>query len=101
MKNTITIHNFNGNAIAYCEAQGLAKIFQAYADYAVNESILEDGIGFNEKTGYVWIALENGIQICSAFGQDVEYLVTDFENGDETFYETYEEALAVIYSLND
>ena len=101
MKNTITIHNFNGNAIAYCEAQGLAKIFQAYADYSTNESILEDGIGFNENTGYVWIALENGIQICCQLGHEVEYLVTDFEDGNETFYETYEQALAVIYSLND
>jgi hypothetical protein len=101
MKSTITINNFNGNAIAYCEAQGLANIFQAYADYAVNESILEDGIGFNDKSGIVYLALENGISICSSFGHEVEYLVTNFDNGDETFYETYEEALQVIYSLND
>ncbi len=85
MKNTITIHNFNGDTIAYCEAQGLAKVFQAYADHATNESILEGGIGFNENSGIVYVALENGVSICSMLGRDVEYLVTDFEDGEGNF----------------
>jgi hypothetical protein len=101
MKNTITIHNFNGDSIPYCEAQGLAKVFQAYADHATNESILEGGIGFNENSGIVYIALENGVSICSSFGHDVEYLVTDFEDGGETFYNTYEEALQAYEAQND
>ena len=101
MLNTITIHNFNGDSIPYCEAQGLAKVFQAYADHATNESILEGGIGFNENSGIVYIALENGVSICSAFGQDVEYLVTDFENGDEEFFELYEDALSLIEHYNN
>lgn len=99
--NTITIHNFNGDSIPYCEAQGLAKVFQAYADHCTNESILEDGIGFNENSGYVYVALENGVTICSMLGRDVEYLVTDFEDGEETFYDTYEEALQAYEALND
>ena len=49
-------------------------------------------VGFNENSGYVYIALENGISICSMLGQDVEYLVTDFEDGTEYFLDTYEEA---------
>jgi len=93
MSNTITIHNFNGDSIPYCEAQGLAKVFQAYADQATNESILEGGI--------VYIALENGVSICSSFGHDVEYLVTDFENGDEEFFEFYEDALTLIEHYNE
>jgi hypothetical protein len=101
MLNTITIHNFNGDSIPYCEAQGLAKVFQAYADNCTNESILEGGIGFNENSGIVYIALENGVSICSAFGQDVEYLVTDFENGDEEFFELYEDALSLIEHYNN
>ena len=88
----MTIHNFNGDVIPYCEAQGLAKVFQAYADHCTNESIFE--IGFNENSGYVYIALDGlNITICSMLGRDVEYLVTNFDNGEETFFDTYEEAL--------
>lgn len=48
--------------------------------------------GFNHNSGYVYLALENQISICSCFGQDVEYLVTDFETGEEFFYDSFEEA---------
>lgn len=75
---------------AYCEAQGLAKVHQAYADDCNQEEIME--IGFNPNSGYVYIALENGISICSMLGQEVEYLVTDFEDGTEYFLATYNEA---------
>lgn len=89
--NTINATEIKGinSTIAYCEAQGLSKVFDAYSE--ITEEIME--IGFNPNSGYVYIALENGISICSMLGRDVEYLVTDFDNGDETFYNTYEEAL--------
>jgi hypothetical protein len=89
-QNTITIHGFNQENIAYCEAIGLSKCFEAYA--SINEDIMEGGIGFNNNSGYVYIALENGISICSMLGCNVEYLVTDFNNGQEYFFDTYEEA---------
>ena len=75
---------------AYCEAQGLAKVHQAYADNCVPEDIME--IGFNPNSGYVYIALENGISIASMLGQSVEYIVNDFEDGTEYFLATYKEA---------
>jgi len=50
--------------------------------------------GFNTSSGYVYLALENCISICSCFAQDVVFLVTDFETGEEFFYDTYEEAEA-------
>ena len=89
MENTLTIYGLNEH-IAYCEAQGLAKVFQAYADNARNESI--NSIGFNEYSGYTYIALENGISICSMMGNDVEYLITNMNNGEEHFFYTYDEA---------
>ena len=49
-------------------------------------------VGFNSRSGYVYIALENGISICSMLGRDVEYLVTDFETGEEFFFDEYSEA---------
>lgn len=94
-QNTLTIHNL-GTSIAYCEAQGLAKCFEAYAENCAGEDILDGGIGFNPNSGYVYIALENGVTICSCLGRDVEYLVTDFETGEETFFGDYHEALGVI-----
>ena len=64
---------------------------RAYKTDAHGEDIME--CGFNNKSGYVYIALENGIQIASCFGQDVDYIKYDFETGEEYFYDTYEEAL--------
>ena len=89
---TLTIYSFNGNVIPYCEAQGLAKVFQAYADHSTNEEIMDEGIGFNENSGYVYIALENGICIASCLGQDVVYIMTNFDTGHEEFFDSYEEA---------
>jgi hypothetical protein len=91
------IHGLN-NTICTLEAQGLANCFNAYANIS-GEEIME--IGFNANTGYVYIALENGISICSQFGNDIEYLVTNFEDGEESFFETYEEAEKFYETLND
>lgn len=76
--------------IAYCEAMGLSLCLASYAKNASGEGIIE--IGFNPNSGYVYIALENGISICSAFANNVEFLVTDVFSGEEKFYETYNEA---------
>jgi hypothetical protein len=75
---------------AYCEAMGISKVFAAYAENCAGEDIME--VGFNPNSGYVYIALENGVQICSVLGRDVEYLTIDFETGEETFHDQYEEA---------
>jgi len=75
---------------AYCEAKGLSKVFEAYANELSREDIME--VGFNKDSGYVYIALENGISIGSLLGNGVEYLVTDFEDGTEYFLDTYKEA---------
>lgn len=61
-----------------------------YQKYASGEEIME--CGYNEISGYVYIALENGIQIVSCFGQESEYLIFSFETGEEHFFETYKQA---------
>lgn len=85
--------------ISFLEAQGFAKCFQAYANNCSGDYIFE--IGFNSNSGYTYIALEDNISICSMLGNDVEYLVTDFNNGEEYFYETYEEAVNKVEELNN
>lgn len=89
MKNSILkLYGVDTENLASCEALGFGKCFTAYAD------ILEDiqECGFNANSGYTYIALENGISICSMLGRDVVYLVTDFYNGEERFFKTYKEA---------
>ena len=79
------------NKLGTLDLVSLSKVIDAYRKNAHREEI--EDIGFNENSGYVYIYLENGISICSCFGHDVEYLVTDFETGDETFFEDYDEAI--------
>ena len=70
---------------------------KAYQEYAQHEEIFT--AGFNTNTGYVYIALENGIQIASCFGQSVDYIVYDFETGDEFFLDSYNEAIDKLNQL--
>lgn len=94
MKNeSLQIYGIPQDGPAYCEALGISKVFSAYAEHCIRVSISEGGVGFNPNSGYVYIALENGISICSMLGREVEYLVTNFDNGEEYFFETYDEAL--------
>lgn len=79
------------DSLAHLEAKGMSKVWMAYADNCAGEDIME--VGFNPNSGYVYIALENGVCIGSNTGGDVEYIVTDFNNGDEFFFEDYETAL--------
>jgi len=95
---TLTIHGLSSDSIAYCEAQGLGLCFSAYADECAGGDILE--IGFNPNSGYVYIALENGVSICCAFGRGVEYLVTEWENGEEHFFDSYHEAETFLEYVN-
>jgi hypothetical protein len=96
-KNTLPIYGLN-NSIAYCEAKGISEIFSAYAEHATGEEIMQ--IGFNQYTGYVYISLENGVQIASAFGQKVQYIVDNYETGESSFFKTYSKAIAKIETLN-
>jgi hypothetical protein len=67
------------------------KVQKAYRNNCFGEDIMETG--FNNNSGYVYIALENGVQIASCFGQEVDYIAYDFETGEEFFFDTYEDAL--------
>ena len=77
------------NSFAYLESIGKSKIWMAYAENFAGEEIMQEG--FNPNSGYVYIALESGITICSMLGADVEYLVSEHDNGEELFFESYQE----------
>jgi hypothetical protein len=87
---TMTMYDVD-SSIAYCEAKGFAKVFDAYAEFCSGEHITQ--IGFNPNSGYVYIHLESSICICSMLGQDVEYFSYNGENDDEMVADTYHEAI--------
>jgi hypothetical protein len=88
--NSTIVANFL-SSLGTSDFESWILVQQAYRDEASNEEIMETG--FNTSSGYVYIALENGVQIVSRFGQDVEYCVYYFETGEELFFDTYDEAI--------
>lgn len=80
---------YNLESPAYCEAMGLSKVWEAYAKECSREDIMQ--VGFNANSGYVYIALENGVTIGSCMGQSVEYIVSGEE--EEMFFDSYYEAI--------
>jgi hypothetical protein len=76
-------------SMAYLDAKSKSIVWAAYAEHFAGEEIQEEG--FNINSGYVYIALENGVTIASAFGQSVDFYVYDFDNDEEKFFSTYDE----------
>jgi hypothetical protein len=87
------------NSLAYLEAKGMSKVWAAYAEHYAAEEIMEEG--FNPNSGYVYIALENGITIASSFGQDVEYIIYDFDTDDEMIFDSFEELEIYLIQQNE
>ena len=96
INNKMEIINFD--KMGSSDKYSLELVWKAYNDIRLNEEIFE--IGFNLNSGYVYIALENGVSIASCFGQAVDYIVTDYEDGTEYFLDTYEEAEEKLEELN-
>ena len=79
------------NDLGTSDYESWILVQKAHLEHAYNESV--EDYGFNRNSGYVYVALENGIQIASCFGQSVEYIKYDYETEEELFFDTYQEAL--------
>lgn len=79
------------NELGTSDFESSLLVQEAYRDYAFGEDIME--YGFNKNSGYVYIALENGVTIASCFGQSVDYITNDFETEEEYFFDEYKQAL--------
>lgn len=77
------------NSFGYSDSVSKANVWQAYANYYAGEEILEEG--FNPNSGYVYIALENGITIASCFGQEVDFILWDNDQDEELIFGNYVE----------
>ena len=83
-------------SLGYSDAISKSIVWRAYAIYFGGEEIMEEG--FNMNSGYMYISLENGVTIASAFGQAVDFIIYDDENEEEIFFDSIEELNA---HLND
>ena len=90
----------NFDNMHYCETVGLANCFTAIGKLLGHYLIDVEAVGFNDNSGYVYIALDNGISICSMLGRDVEYLATCFDTGEEFFFDNYKDCLDKQHELN-
>jgi len=90
MKTQIEIDAKVLNELKGSDFESWMLVQKAYQENCSEEEVMCAGMNLN--TGYVYIALENGVQIASCFGQPVDFIVTDFEDGEEFFFNTYKEA---------
>ena len=81
------------------EADALATLFSVYAQSNLTgESIC---FGYNDWSGYYYIAFENiSLQIVLTYRGDVMFMTTDFETGEEEYFDTEEEAIEYLATLN-
>jgi len=76
-------------SLGYLDAKSKSIVWAAYAEHFAGEEIMEEG--FNINSGNVYIALENGITIASAFGHNADFYIYDFDNDFEFAFESIEE----------
>ena len=81
------------NSLKCSDLQSFVLVLQAYNSQYETRNLNIENIGFNTYSGYVYFHLENDITICSCFGNSVEYLTTNYRNGEENFFDTYSEAI--------
>ena len=79
------------NDLGTSDYESWVLVQKAHLQNAYDEQIEE--CGFNKQSGYVYIALGNGIQIASCFGQGVEYIKYNYKTDEELFFDEYTEAL--------
>tara|TARA_R110002124_G_C8829881_1_gene504642 strand:+ start:38 stop:328 length:291 start_codon:yes stop_codon:yes gene_type:complete len=88
---------FNLEVMGSSDVESMHKVLDAFKKLDTKEKyIMDGGTGFNTSSGYVYIALENGVTIASCFGQDVDYIATNYDNGKEFFFQNYNECLEQI-----
>jgi hypothetical protein len=79
------------NFLGSSDLHSFILCLEAYNNLSGYDKEPIEDIGFNQQTGYVWLALQSGIIICSRFGRPVIYTITD-EQGEEHEFNTHFEA---------
>lgn len=91
---------FDLSKLGYWDIKSIQKVLGAlYQEVPTIDREIIDA-GFNTRTGYAYLVLENQIQVVSSMGNPAEYLVTDPDTDEEIFCESYDEAQNMITKLN-
>ena len=88
--NSTIVKNFLSN-LGASDFESWIIVQRAYMDHAWGTEISETG--YNSSSGYLYIALENGVQLCSCKGRDVEFCVFNYHAGELFNFDDYETAL--------
>ena len=87
--------------VSSAQANALSVLFDVYKHTDACKSELEPMIfGYNNWSGFYYIAFENiGLSIVLTPQNDVQFMTTDFETGNEEFFDTEEEAMKHLFTL--
>lgn len=91
--------HYNTRLFGDLEFVSLAKVTAALADVPLDLRDVDD-TGFNDHTGNVYIHLECGVTLSSAFGREVEYFVWDEEKETEVEFSDFSLAYTYAFIIN-
>jgi hypothetical protein len=86
--------------ISSAQANALSVLFDVYKHTDACMELEPMIFGHNHLSGYYYIAFENiSLSIVLTPQNDVQFMTTDFETGDEEFFNTEEEAMEHLATL--
>ena len=87
--------------VSFYDAQALSVLMNAYSESSLcpDEPLC---FGFNNWTGYYYIAFENvSVQIVLDNRKNLLWMTTDIETGNEEYFDTEEEAMKHLKGLDN
>lgn len=100
---TPTTYDFpNIKHLGNSDRESLENVLKAVRENHLSIQEEEFAVGFNTQSGYVYALVDTpegfpegfDLSVVSCFGQEVDFLVTDQDDGNEFFYDTLDEAVA-------
>ena len=80
--------------VSSAQANALSVLFDVYKHTNICDELEPITFGHNHLSGYYYIAFENiSLAIVLTPRNDVMFMTTNFETGDEQFFDTEEEAM--------
>ena len=80
--------------VSSAQANALSVLFDVYKHTNICDELEPITFGHNHLSGYYYIAFENiSLSIVLTPRNEVLFMTTDYENGNEEFFDTEEEAM--------
>ena len=86
--------------VSSAQANALSVLFDVYKHTDACSELEPMTFGYNNWSGYYYIAFENiGLSIVLTPWGDVQFMTTDYDNGNEEVFSTEEEAMKHLFTL--